>query len=84
MSLKRRFKTAPPLLSKVKNLLEGYDGLTIMTAIEPKNGIFDLLFPEEMAQELGSVIKGICKELPLSEIGPSPQAALNVSETIIY
>lgn len=70
MSLKRRFKTEPPLLSKVKNLLEGYDGLTIMTALEPKVGIFELLFTVEMAAELDSVINGIGKELPLSEIQP--------------
>ena len=70
MSLKRRFKTEPPLLSKVKNLLEGYDGLTIMTAVEPKKGIFELLFTEGMAEEVDSVMKGIGKELPLSEIKP--------------
>jgi len=70
MSLKRRFKTGPPLLSKVKNLLEGYDGLTIMTAVEPKNGIFELVFTEGMAKEVDSVMEGIGKELPLDGIQP--------------
>ncbi|MBE9536035.1 MAG: DUF4911 domain-containing protein [Proteobacteria bacterium] len=70
MSLKRRFKTEPPLLSKIKNLLEGYDGLTIMTAVEPKKGIFELIFTEGLAAELDSVIKGIGKEVPLDEIQP--------------
>jgi hypothetical protein len=70
MSLKRRFKTEPPLLSKIKNLLEGYDGLTLMTTLEPKEGIFELLFTEGMAAELDSVIKGIGKEVPLDEIKP--------------
>jgi len=68
MSLKRRFKTESRLLSKVKNLLEGHDGLTIMTAVEPKNGIFELTFTEGMAKELDSVMEGIGKELPLDEI----------------
>lgn len=66
MSLKRRFKTEPCLLSKVKNLLEGYDGLTLMTAVEPKKGIFELLFTEGMVAELDSVMEGIGKEVPLT------------------
>ena len=70
MSLKRRFKTDPPLLSKLKNLLEGYDGLTIMTALEPKDGIFELLFTEGMEAEVDTVMEGIGKELPLDEIQP--------------
>ncbi len=68
MSLKRRFKTEPPLLSKVKNLLEGYDGLTIMTTIEPKEGIFELLFTEGMAGEVDLITKGIGKEILINEI----------------
>ena len=68
MSLKRRFKTEPPLLSKIKNLLEGYDGLTLMTTTEPKEGIFELLFTEGMAAELDSVMEGIGKEVPLDEL----------------
>lgn len=68
MSLKKRFKTEPPLLSKIKNLLEGYDGLTIMTAVKPKEGIFELLFTEGMAAEVSTVMEGIAAEIPLNEI----------------
>lgn len=70
MSLKRRFKTEPPLLSRVKNLLEGYDGLALMTTIEPKEGIFELLFTDGMAADVNLVMEGIGKELPLDEIQP--------------
>lgn len=68
MSLRLRYKTEPHNLSFVKNLLEGYDDLAVMSAIDPKEGIFELICPAGLQDELKKVVCGIKREVRLKEL----------------
>ena len=68
MSLKRQFKTKARLLSHIKNILEGYDNLTLMSTVDAREGIFDLTFPESREEEVLRVMKGIKKEINIDAL----------------
>ena len=51
----------------IKNLLEGYDNLVIMTILDGSNGIFELKFDSSMAEEAKTVLKALKEELDLEE-----------------
>ena len=63
MSARVQFKTEPRLLSHVKNLLEGYDNLTVMTVVNAQEGLFELIFPEGPEREVVSIMEEIKKEI---------------------
>lgn len=63
MSSRRRFRTEPRLLSHIKNILEGYDNLTVMSTVDAKEGLFELIYPESEEGEVLIVMKGIEKEV---------------------
>ena len=65
MSHRLQFKTESRLLSHIKNLLEGYDNLTMMTIVNAKEGQFELIFPEGRKEEVLSTMEGIGKEVNL-------------------
>lgn len=63
MSSKRQFKTEARLLSHIKNILEGYDNLTVMSTVDARRGVFDLFFPESREEEVLRVMEGIKREV---------------------
>lgn len=65
VSERLQFKTEPRLLAHVKNLLEGYDNLALMTIVNGREGHFELIFPEGRKNEVVSIIEGIGKEVNL-------------------
>ncbi len=65
VSKRLQYKTESRLLSHVKNLLEGYDNLTLMTIVNAKEGHFELIFPEGRKDEVVSIMEGIGKEVNL-------------------
>ena len=67
MSLKKRYKTEPASLSRIKNLLEGYDNLAVMSTVDAKEGLFELKFPECLKEEVLSVMGGIREAVEIRE-----------------
>ena len=68
MSSKRQFKTEARLLSHIKNILEGYDNLTLMSTVDAKRGLFDLIYPESREEEVLSVMEGIKEEVNIEAL----------------
>ena len=62
-----QYKAPRKSLAYIKNLFEGYDNLLVMSMIDAKNGIFTLIFSEEMSNEARKVIEGIKKEVSFEE-----------------
>ena len=67
MLKRRRYKTGHRSFAYIKNLLEGYDNLAIMTVLDGSKGLFDLKFDESMTQEVTTIINSISKEVDLEE-----------------
>lgn len=68
MSSKRQFKTEGRLLSHIKNILEGYDNLTVMSTVDAKMGLFDVIYPESREEEVLIVMKGIKEEVNIEDL----------------
>ncbi len=68
MSSKRQFKTEGRLLSHIKNILEGYDNLTVMSTVDAKRGLFDVIYPESREEEVLIVMKGIKGEINIEDL----------------
>ncbi len=64
----RRHQADPKTLSHIKNLLEGYDHLAVMSTVDGKKGIFELLFTEGMSGEVAAAMDGIRGEVPIREV----------------
>ena len=62
-----RYKTSTAGLARIKNLLEGYDNLALMTIKDTRDGIFELIVTEGMLDEVKDVMNAIREEEPLEE-----------------
>lgn len=63
-----QYKTLPSNLVRIKNLLEGYDNLTVMTTINAVEGLFELKFSGNNLDEVIKIMEGIKKEIFLEEV----------------
>lgn len=64
----RRFKAERQSFAYIKNLLEAYDNLAVMTILDGQKGIFEVKSHDSMAEELEAVLRGISKEVDLEEV----------------
>ena len=64
----KRYKTKKEFLSYIKNLLEGYDNMAIMTTIDGKEGIFELSYCAAIGEEVDKVMEGIGREVYLAGV----------------
>lgn len=64
----RRYRANNKSFAYIKNLLEGYDNLAIMTILGGPGGVFELKCDDSMAKELSTVVKWISKEVDLEEL----------------
>jgi len=62
------YKVAAYDLFYIKNVLEGYDNVTVMTTVSAKEGIFELVYPEGMALEVKRIIEKIKEEVQVEEV----------------
>lgn len=53
---KLRLQIAPERIHFLKFILEGYDGLAIMTTIDSQQGLVEISFPPEQEQELALLL----------------------------
>ena len=63
----------PERIYFVKFILEGYDGLAIMSTVDPKQGIIKICFPEEVRAEVDHL---------LEDLAPSIDSAKSVFQNI--
>ena len=63
----------PERIYFVKFILEGYDGLAIMSTVDPKQGIIKIFFPEEVRAEVEHLLK---------DLAPSIDSAKSVFQNI--
>lgn len=56
-------KIAPARISLLRFLLEGYDGLAILTTIDSKTGLVRLLFPGPRYNELMAFLAAVAVDL---------------------
>ena len=68
MLITRRYKTRRQSFAHIKNLLEGYDNLAIMTILDGSAGLFELKCHDSMKEELVTVLYSISKEVDLEEL----------------
>ena len=58
-----QYQVDPSQLSYVKNLLEGYDNLGLMTTLDGQRGIFEIKAPLSMIKETERVVATIIQAL---------------------
>jgi hypothetical protein len=56
-------KISPARISLLRFLLEGYDGLAVLTTLDRKTGLVRLLFPAARYHELIALLRAISEEL---------------------
>jgi hypothetical protein len=58
----------PDKISLFRFLLEGYDGLAVLSTLDAKQGLVRLLVPKSRSTELWQLLDVICEDLsPLSD-----------------
>ena len=58
-----RLKISPERIHFLKFILEGYDGLAIMSTIDPRKGIVEIKYPPEIKRDLTDLLKSIVPQL---------------------
>lgn len=58
-----RLKISPERIHFLKFILEGYDGLAIMSTIDPGQGIVEIKYPPEIKRDLTDLLKSIAPQL---------------------
>jgi hypothetical protein len=53
----------PDRISLFRFLLEGYDGLAVLSTLDAKQGLVRLLVPKSRSTELWQLLDAICKDL---------------------
>ena len=54
---------APARISLLRFMLEGYDGLAVLTTLDRKTGLVRLLFPAARYYELMALLRAMSEEL---------------------
>ncbi|MBU0486098.1 MAG: DUF4911 domain-containing protein [Proteobacteria bacterium] len=65
-------RIAPEKISLLRFILEGYDGLTIMSTIDPKQGIISLRFHHKLADDVIELLEGISDQITTVKHNVSP------------
>ena len=68
MLISLQYKAARKSLVYIKNIFEGYDNLLLMSMVDAKNGVFNLIFSESMSTDAMMVIKEIKIEVGFEEV----------------
>jgi hypothetical protein len=58
----------PERIYYVKFILEGYDGLAVMSTVDPKQGIIKISCPEEVRAEVEHLLKELTPSIDSTEI----------------
>ena len=64
----RKYRACTKSFAHIKNLLEGYDNLAIMTILSGSGGLFELKFDNSMTEEFLTVLEKISEEFDLEEL----------------
>lgn len=56
-------KISPGRIFFLKFILEGYDGMAILTTIDNKNGLVEIKFPREQAEQVLDLLEAIYGQL---------------------
>jgi len=64
----RRYKSESRFLSHIKNLVESYDNVAVMTAVDAKDGVFELQFPDGLKNDVWNMMEGIKAETEIREL----------------
>ena len=62
-----RYRADPGNISRIKNLLEGYDNVAVISIVNGRGGLFDILFLEGMEEEVRKVMDGLMGEIEMEE-----------------
>ncbi|MDH3974002.1 MAG: DUF4911 domain-containing protein [Deltaproteobacteria bacterium] len=68
MLITRRYRAHRKSFAHMKNLLEAYDNLAVMTILDGPGGLFELKCHISMSRELATVVNSISKEVDLVEL----------------
>ncbi|MCF6290661.1 MAG: DUF4911 domain-containing protein [Desulfobacterales bacterium] len=63
---KLRLRIAPQRIHFLKYILEGYDGLAILTTLDGREGAVEISFPPEQEQELALLLAELRPALTLN------------------
>ena len=58
-----RLEISPDRIHFLKFILEGYDGLAILSTIDPRQGIVEIKYPPEIKKDLTDLLKNIAPQL---------------------
>jgi hypothetical protein len=62
------YKVRPEKISLFRFLLEGYDGLAVLSTLDASDGLVRLLVPESRMSELGQFLEAVSEELYISDV----------------
>ncbi len=63
-----QYQVDPKQLSYIKNLLEGYDNLGLMTTLDQQQGTFEIKSPASMLRETERVAEAVIQILREKEV----------------
>jgi len=69
-SIKKEFKINPREIAYLRFILEGYDGLAVLTTLDSKAGIVSLHISPERVEEVDEIIQGLSKEIAIEPARP--------------
>jgi len=58
-----RLEISPERIHFLKFILEGYDGMAILSTIDPGQGIVEIKYPPEIKKDLTDLLKSIAPQL---------------------
>lgn len=64
-----RIRIDPEQIYFLKFILEAYDNLTIMSTVDRSEGVMELKYPPELAQDVRQVVQSMAQRLKLEYLG---------------
>jgi hypothetical protein len=60
-----RVRIAPSLIHFLKFILEGYDGLAVLSTVDQKTGLVEIKYPRELRADLDGLLESMAEGLEL-------------------
>lgn len=67
-SIKKIYRIDPREIAYLRFILEGYDGLAVLTTLDPEAGIVSLYISPECEKEVDGIIRGLSKEITIKPV----------------
>ena len=68
-SVRKIFKIDPREIAYLRFILEGYDGLAVLTTLDAKSGIIELMIPPACMDDVEMIIQGLSSEMTIEADG---------------